>query len=223
MGQTWQAFPPRNWEQSASVRVNCTSGQLHQSEDCWDLTGPFSKNLRILVSYAKAHSMPPQEGFSVFTCQNWDLYNHHSGEDRIFLLVRWPLPSSLPLTGDPGRFVLHIGKPLTAMTTGCHRLGHCREPVPQDPGLPVQTLHDGHTDLSDVDVEPKHTGVLVHSTLLVCQPCKTYQAKDLSLSPIDPWHSQSPVILEIQMSLLLLVGLPASGDSPWHYHCMAYC
>ena len=48
--------------------------------------------------------------------------------------------------------------------------------------------------------------------LLVCQLFKTNWAENLSLILINLQHAEPPIIPEIPMSLLLLVGLPVSSD-----------
>ena len=84
-GQTGQAFHPRNWERMTSDRANDTSGQSDQREDHWYLTGTCLKKLRILLTYTKAHCVPPHEGSSTSAYQNWDFHNCHPREDRPFL------------------------------------------------------------------------------------------------------------------------------------------
>ena len=95
-------------------------------EDHWDLTGLSSKKLWVLFPYTKAHGMPPHEESGTSPCQSWNLHNHHPGEDRTLLQDRWLLPSSLLLTSDLIGVVLHTGVPLSTMTTGHQKSGHCR-------------------------------------------------------------------------------------------------
>ena len=51
----------------------------------------------------------------------------------------------------------HADPQIAGPTTACHRKLEL-----WDPGLLAQTLHCGHTDITDLDVEVGHTGIQVH-------------------------------------------------------------
>ena len=224
-----------NWSEDCQEIFSQSKGQWTRWGWClpWDLMGPSSKNLWVFFAYTKAQSMPSHKGSGPSTCWSWDFHDHHPREERTFLQDIWPLPSSLLLTSNSIRAV-HSGEPLATMTTSHKKLGNltaiihraeyanpqkanltmaCHwKPEPQDPRLLTQTLHCNQQTSQILMLNQGKQTFKYTMSLPFCQPWKTYQAEDIGLSPFNPWHAWLPIVTEIWMLLLLLVGLLASGN-----------
>ena len=76
----------------------------------------------------------------------------------------------------------------------------------------MQILFCCHTNAKDLDKGPGDPDIWGGQALPVCQPGRTSLAEDLGLGPLNLRYVHPPEVPQLRMLILLLVGLPASGD-----------